>query len=171
MLRLTHESLCAIPGYVLSTTTFLSAHPSHEQQPLSRSPASSLSTSSNGSSPTTSIDEPPLKTLHDFLATLDRALSACLRCQAWNHVQRVGLDVELEIDVQQQAEAGDMVTEDGLPGLSSLSGTDRVRLRSILLEGMNALEDWLEAEASFQDRQPFACVFEQTLGILAGERS
>src|SRR5258706_2847096 len=109
---------------------------------------------------------------------LDQAWVACLRCQAWDHVNRQGVDVELELDEGEEGESAmsedsyDDKREAEVPDgpvpntlrMASLTSTDEVRLRSMLVTGMGAIEDWLEDAPSAVTS--FSALFEETFAHL-----
>ena len=161
MLKMTGDLLDAIPGYSPFPGTNI---PDEEEQPAVSDPQDG--------------DGSPLGTLYQFLVELDQAWVACLRCQAWDHVNRRGVDVELELDEGEEGE--DAISEDSyddkrevevpdrpIPNtlrMASLTSTDEVRLRSMLVTGMGAIEDWLE-DAPTAVRS-FAGLFEETFAHL-----
>ncbi|KAG6330034.1 hypothetical protein ID866_9054 [Astraeus odoratus] len=76
-----------------------------------------------------------LQQLLDFLDDLDQAWVAVLRSQAWDPVSGEGVDLIVPV-------------EHILPGTtpivsSSVSQTERTRLRSLLVTGTAGLEEWL----------------------------
>lgn len=158
MLKMTGDLLEAIPAYSPFSGTNI---PDEEELPAVPDPQAG--------------DESPLESLYGFLSGLDRAWVACLRCQAWDHVKQRGIDIELELDEGEEAE--DAMVEDSYndvgevealdrpisdaPRLTSLTSTDEVRLRSMLVTGMGAIEDWLE-DAPNAVRESFAALFEET---------
>lgn len=154
MLKMTGDMLDAIPGYSPFSGTNI---PDEEEPPAVSDPEDD--------------DESPLESLYQFLTELDHAWVACLRCQAWDHVNRRGVDVELELDEGEEAE-GDGPYDDEreaealdrpIPNtlrMASLTSTDEVRLRSMLVTGMGAIEDWLEDVPTAM--RSFAALFEET---------
>ena len=161
MLKMTGDLLDAIPGYSPFSGTNIA-----EEEEL---PA--VSDTQDG-------DESPLESLYQFLTELDQAWVACLRCQAWDHVNRRGVDVELELDEGEEVEGamGDDPYDDNrkagvpdrpisnTPRMASLTSTDEVRLRSMLVTGMGAVEDWLEDAPTAM--RSFAALFEETFEYL-----
>ena len=159
MLKMTGDLFDAIPGYSLLSGTVI---PDEEELPAVPDPQDS--------------DESPLESLYEFLTELDRAWVACLRCQAWDHVKRRGVDIEFELDEDVELEGAmdedsdddnrgmgvpDRSSVSATPRLASLSSTDEVRLRSMLVTGMGAIEDWLE-DAPSAVRESIAALFEET---------
>jgi len=158
MLKMTGDLLDAIPGYPPFSGTNI---PDEEELPAVSDPQDG--------------DNSPLGSLYQFIMTLDQAWVACLRCQAWDHVNRQGVDIEFELDDGEELE--DAMIEDSYgdnrnvegpgcrvsntPRLASLTSTDEVRLRSMLVTGMGAIEDWLE-DAPAEVRESFAALFEET---------
>ena len=158
MLKITGELLDAIPGY----SPFLGTNiPDQAELPAVSDPQDG--------------DESPLESLYQSLVELDQAWVACLRCQAWDHVNRRGVDIELELDegeevedamveesynANEEAEAADRQISNA-PRLASLTSTDEVRLRSMLVTGMGAIEDWLDDTPAVV-RESFVALFEET---------
>ena len=158
MLKMTGDLLDAIPGYSPFPGTNI---PDDEELPAVSDPQ-------NG-------DESPLESLYQLLTELDQAWVACLRCQGWDHGRRRGVDIELELDDGEEAEGA--MAEDSYndrkgaevpdrpisnaPRLVSLTSTDEVRLRSMLVTGMGVIEDWLE-DAPAAVRESFGALFEET---------
>jgi len=158
MLKITGDLLDAVPGYSPFSGTNI---PDEEELPAVSDPQDG--------------DVSPLESLYQLLTGLDRAWVACLRCQAWDHIERRGVDIELELDEGEEVE--DAMVEDSYddikeaeipdrpisdaPRLASLTSTDEVRLRSMLVTGMGAIEDWLE-DAPNAVRGPFTALFEET---------
>jgi hypothetical protein len=157
MLKMTGDLLDAIPGY----SPFSGTNTLDEELPAVSDPQDGKDSS--------------LESLYQFLVVLDQAWVTCLRCQAWDHVNRRGVDIELELDEGEGVE--DAMGEDSFdhnreveesdhpipntPRLASLTSTDEVRLRSMLVTGMGAIEDWLE-DAPTAVREAFAALFEET---------
>jgi hypothetical protein len=140
MLKMTGDLLDAIPGYSPFSGTNI---PDEEELPAVSDPQDG--------------DESPLESLYQLLTELDQAWVACLRCQAWDHVNKRGVDIELELDEGEEVEVtmGDDIRRGrkaevpdrpipNTPRMASLTSTDEVRLRSMLVTGMGAIEDWLE---------------------------
>lgn len=98
--------------------------------------------------PTHSLDEVLVNVL-DWMTDLDQAWVAALSGQQWDVVAHVGVDINAA--VQSQAP----------------SQTDRTRLNSMLVNGKEALDDWL-AEAGFDAdvREGFQDTFWRTIGVL-----
>ncbi|KAL5528885.1 hypothetical protein ACEPAG_4859 [Sanghuangporus baumii] len=145
LLRFTSETLAAI---------------THYPRPIlngSRTRAQSQSQSDGGGAET-------LKDLLDWLDELDKGWHAVLCSQAWDPSAHDGVDVYVDFepdsdhplsdkpDVDEHLKSGSDVPqtdEDYSPAslgrtTSALSQTDRTRLRSLLLSGSSALEEWLE---------------------------
>lgn len=129
LLRFTSDTLSAIPRYALP--------------PLN----SSLDEGIEASSAET------LRALLNWLDELDRGWCAALKAQAWDSAACEGVDIEVEVippfcgrDTDSGIEMG--VDKDYSPTMlssgSPVSQTDRTRLRSLLLSGSAALEEWLE---------------------------
>lgn len=158
MLKMTGDLLDGIPGYAPFSGTNIA---DEEELPAVSDPQDG--------------DESPLESLYHLLTGLDQAWAACLRCQAWDHVKRRGVDIELALD--EGGDGEDAMVEDlhndirepeipgppvsDAPRLASLTSTDEVRLRSMLVTGMGAIEDWLE-DAPNAVRGAFAALFEET---------
>ncbi|KDQ18649.1 hypothetical protein BOTBODRAFT_29029 [Botryobasidium botryosum FD-172 SS1] len=84
----------------------------------------------------------------DWLTELDQAWVAVLAGQQWDPVSHVGLDVAAPGRVPSQ--------------------TDRTRLNSMVVNGKDALDDWLgEAGLDVDVREGFSGTFWRTLGALA----
>ena len=161
MLKMTGDLLDGIPGYSPFAGTNIA---DEEEQPAVSDPQDS--------------DESPLGSLYQLLVELDQAWVACLRCQAWDHINRRGVDVELELDEGEEGESamdvdsyndkrGAEVPDRPVPNtlqMASLTSTDEVRLRSMLVTGMGAIEDWLE-DAPTAVRS-FSALFEETFALL-----
>ena len=82
-----------------------------------------------------------LPVLLDMLDALDRGCTAVLRAQAWDAEAGDGVDVELDPSTLPVVEGG----VDGREGLVvPVSITERARLQSLLLAGMEKIEEWLE---------------------------
>ncbi|KAL5533479.1 hypothetical protein ACEPAF_5255 [Sanghuangporus sanghuang] len=142
LLRFTSEALAAI---------------THYPRPIlngSRTRAQSQSQSDAGGAET-------LKELLDWLDELDKGWHAVLCSQAWDTGAHDGVDVyepdgdhllSNKSDVDEHLKPGSDLSqtdEDYSPASlgstsSALSQTDRTRLRSLLLSGSSALEEWLE---------------------------
>ncbi|KAL5490657.1 hypothetical protein ACEPAI_5491 [Sanghuangporus weigelae] len=145
LLRFSSETLAAI---------------THYPRPIlngSRTRAQSQSQSDAGGAET-------LKELLDWLDELDKGWHVVLCSQAWDTSARDGVDVYVDFepdgdhllsnksDVDEHLKSGSDVSqtdEDYSPASlgstsSALSQTDRTRLRSLLLSGSSALEEWLE---------------------------
>lgn len=73
-------------------------------------------------------DMDSLSTLLSWLNDLDRGWLAVLRSQAWDADAGVGVDAELQENAR----------------VTPASQTERTRLRSLLLGGTDALEEWME---------------------------
>ena len=162
MLKMTGDLLDGVPGYSPFSGTNIA---DEEEQPAVSDPQDS--------------DESPLGSLYQLLVELDQAWVACLRCQAWDHVNRRGVDLELELDEGEEGESPmdvvysyDDKREAEIPArpvpntlrMASLTSTDEVRLRSMLVTGMGAIEDWLE-DAPTAVRS-FSALFEETFAHL-----
>ncbi|CAG7846514.1 SubName: Full=Uncharacterized protein {ECO:0000313/EMBL:CCA70206.1} [Serendipita indica DSM 11827] len=139
----------------------------------------------------------PLVELYDTLEDLDRAWSAVLSCQVWNATARKGEDMIIDAPLRRQGdrlehrfeseerlkteeEEEDLQmdeerrTADGVDGIElyAPSETEQTRLRSMIVTGMSAIEDWLEdAEAPDQAKQPFEYAFSTTLELLGEDRN
>ena len=114
-------------------------------------------------------DEKSLPILLDWLQDLDRGWLAVLRSQAWDLETRSGINVRLP----DEARSG------------SLSQTERIRLKSLLVTGMEMFEEWVEllqaqlgeeetqnAETTQAERfgDLFSCALTE-MGLLRGEFS
>lgn len=73
-------------------------------------------------------DESSLPILLDWLQVLDRGWLAVLRSQGWDPEARSGISVRLADDARS----------------GSLSQTERIRLKSLLVAGMEMFEEWVE---------------------------
>ncbi|KZT74076.1 hypothetical protein DAEQUDRAFT_702285 [Daedalea quercina L-15889] len=112
-----------------------------------------------------------LPQLLQWLDELDRGWLAVLRGQAWNPASHSGIDIGVP---SQTAGNGSDAAGRGRPRPST-SQTDRTRLRSILIDGTNQMEEWLadidsvdenyQAALETMDMQRgFNDLFAQTLG-------
>jgi hypothetical protein len=106
-------------------------------------------------------DEKSLEILLDWLQDLDRGWLAVLRSQGWDSEARAGVSVRLP----NEARSG------------SLSQTERIRLKSLLVTGVEAFEEWvglLHTQSGEGEAERFGDLFSGTLtemGILRGEFS
>ncbi|EJD06235.1 uncharacterized protein FOMMEDRAFT_166479 [Fomitiporia mediterranea MF3/22] len=136
LLRFTSECLCAIPNY----------------PPPTLSPISSSSSDQSGVQ--------TLRQLLTWLDELDKGWYTVLCAQAWDATAQEGVDVELDVDgsssptntqnsdlnsagLQSETQMEDY-SPTSLGPRDSVSQTDRTRLRSLLLAGIAALEEWLD---------------------------
>ena len=105
-----------------------------------------------------------LKELLSWLDELDKGWHTVLCSQAWDPNAHDGVDINIHVDVlgdlhphhetgmddQSKSDSGTIQSdEDYSPAslgntTSALSQTDRTRLRSLLVSGISALEEWLE---------------------------
>ena len=165
LLRLTADLLEAAPGYTPSTD----AEENDEDILLS-----------GGSEIDDEGIKYPLVELFDVLHDLDNAWAAVLSCQVWNRETRTGEDVILSVlDAESQSErmeqdtplgSEDVPNDDYGVKLYAPSGTECTRLRSILLAGLSAIEDWLdEGQVPDVAKQPFEQCFDWTLRLLGEE--
>ena len=142
----------------------------------------------------------PLVELYDMLEDMDRAWVAVLSCQVWNAIARRGEDMiidaplrhqsdllqdgiksdnglkteEEEEEMQMEEERQSIATLDGLDGIElyAPSETEQTRLRSMIITGTSAIEDWLDdAEAPDQAKQPFEYAFNATLELLGEDKN
>ncbi|KAA1475854.1 hypothetical protein DENSPDRAFT_883873 [Dentipellis sp. KUC8613] len=90
-----------------------------------------------------------LRDLLDWFAILDQGWLAVLRAQAWDPLEHRGVPLESIIDAATDS------TTSSLPAapLSACvpSQTERARLRSLLVTGTSALEEWLATYAPPED--------------------
>ncbi|KAF8959731.1 hypothetical protein BDZ97DRAFT_1761247 [Flammula alnicola] len=130
LLHLTGDALGSIPGYRLGTTSV--------------------------------VVRSTLQDLVDFLDDLDQAWIAVLKGQAWDPESAEGVDITLpiEIDVEMSNSTSDSNAngngKDSPPKIMKSTPpnqTDLTRLRSLLLSGESALEEWLTNERGQVDEE------------------
>ena len=106
-------------------------------------------------------DVDTLPQLLEWLDELDRGWLAVLRGQAWDPASHSGVDVSHS----DHSESGADAETQSVGGASSVSQTDRTRLRSILVGGTDRMEEWL-ADIDTTD-QNFQAALE-TMGLQMG---
>lgn len=168
LLRLTADLLDAAPGYAASIS------PDENDEDMSTSGGS------GGSETGDAGTKYPLVELFDVLHELDNAWAAVLSCQVWNNESQTGEDVMLSVvDTESQVDAmehdassvsGDIVASEHGIKLYAPSDTESTRLRSMILAGMSAIEDWLdEGQVPDVAKEPFEQCFDLTLSFLGEE--
>jgi len=87
--------------------------------------------------------------LVEFLDDLDRAWMAVLQSQVWDPDSAEGIDLVLPLDPHPLTDSNGRTSgsPSGSPKSSPPSQTDLARLRSLLLSGESALEEWLSNQA------------------------
>lgn len=117
----------------------------------------------------------PLTALFTLFQDLDSAWVAVLSCQAWNSTEMRGQDII--VDFSSQTEPTENGTVEALSPsevaikIHAPTITDTTRLRSMIIAGISALEDWLDRDdIPHSAREPFEGSFEETLRLL-GEDS
>lgn len=167
LLRLTSDLLEAVPVY----PAFVPTNPDDTEDELM-----STSGGSAGSDNGDVTRRYPLVDLFEMLSDLDSAWAAVLSCQVWNRETRVGEDVIATVsetptkgmDVDEESDTLEDIGQ-GIK-LYAPSPTDCTRLRSMIIAGLSAIEDWLdEALAPDAARQPFEDCFEWTLRLLGDD--
>lgn len=98
----------------------------------------------------------PLQDLADFLDDLDQAWVAVLKCQAWDPNLAQGIDLvlrsQVEVDTNAASPPDSLTTTRPLQS-SPPSQTDRTRLKSLLISGEAALEEWMVSEQGQGDKE------------------
>ncbi|KAG8839694.1 hypothetical protein FRC18_008414 [Serendipita sp. 400] len=168
LLRITADLFEAIPGY----QPFIQSDSDEMEEEF-------MSTSGgSGGSETWDTSKPyPLVDLFELFNDLDSAWVAILSCQLWNKEKRMGEDVivsTLDEDslsaIDEESTGGTLDAAEGVQ-LYAPSSTECTRLRSLVIAGMSAIEDWLdEAQAPDAAKSPFESCFDWTLRAL-GEDS
>lgn len=119
----------------------------------------------------------PLVDLFDMFTDLDNAWAAVLMCQVWNNETKRGEDVIIAApDTPMDKDLGtESLLRTSKPPeqdvkLYAPSATDCTRLRSMILSGISAIEDWLdESQAPHTAREPFEECFDLTLRMLGDD--
>ncbi|KAG8804930.1 hypothetical protein FRC17_005825 [Serendipita sp. 399] len=173
LLRITADLFEAIPGY----RPFVSSDSDETEEEIM-----STSGGSGGSEVGETTKHYPLIDLFELFTDLDSAWMAIISCQVWNKETRTGQDVivsatGMEVEHEYVMKEEDEESKEGILDfaediqLYAPNSTECTRLRSLIVTGMSAIEDWLdEAQAPDIAKSPFERCFDWTLRAL-GEDS